>query len=324
MEKLTRKEAFTLSMDAYFKKSSVTEYSADERVEGFKTYLNDLNKDFRNNKNEIFQIIEDTVNEILPQKVMDYVRNFAEFKNFDNNTQVRFKISKGKIKAVNVAVGGTVQRQRLDKGYFTVKTEAIQCKVFEEYERVLGGLVDWNILVNAVADAIMDAIVVKIYAGFIDIYNKVPAVNSHSATSLDKVEFDKILNIVKSYGKPIIMGTPRALATLTVDATFATDEDKADLRTKGYLGMYRGADVIEIPNAVEDETNAKFVLDDQYIFIFPVGTDVKPVKVAMEGGLITREANAQDWTWNFEAYQKVGVSVPVVNHIGVYKNTSLV
>lgn len=65
------------------------------------------------------------------------------------------------------------------------------------------------------------------------------------------------------------------------------------------------------------------MFDDEYLFILPAGQE-KIVKVALEGGLITRETSMQgDWTINFEAYQKAGVAVYSVNNIGIYKMTSL-
>lgn len=321
MEKLTRKEAFSLAVDAYYGKSSSEKYSAEERAEGLRQYLGDLNKDYRNNKNEIFQIIEDTADQILPTKVNEIVRNFGEFKDFPDNTQVKFKVKNGKIKAVEVALGGGVERYRIDKGWFTLKTEAIQCKVYEEYERVIGGQVDWSELINMVVDAIMESILKKVYQALISVYTKVPAVNAHTSADLDKAELDKIINVVKAYGNPVLMGTPRAVASMTLD-TYASELDKIDIRNKGYLGMYKGCPVVEIPNSFEDESNTVKVFDDQYLFVIPAGAE-KVVKVAMEGGLKTRETNGADWTVNFESYQKVGVSVLAVNNIGVYKITNL-
>lgn len=139
MEKLTKKEVFSLSMDAYNRTSSNVEYTAEERGEGFQAYLQDLGKNYRMNKDEIFQIMEETASAILPRKVEDMVKQFAEFKNVDNNTTIKFKIRKGKIKAVEVALGGQVERQRIDNGTLMLPTEAIECKVYEEFERVIGG-----------------------------------------------------------------------------------------------------------------------------------------------------------------------------------------
>jgi hypothetical protein len=321
MEKFTRQEVFSLAVDAYYKRTSTDKYTAEDRVEGLRTYLADLNKDYRNNKNEIFQIIEETVNEILPKKVNEIVRNFAEFKDFPDNTKVEFKVKNGKIKAVEVAVGGTVERQRVDKGWFTVSTEAIQCKVYEEYERVIGGQVEWSELINMVIDAIMETILKKVYNALIGIYSKLPTPNAHTGNTFDAVEFDKIVNVIKAYGTPIIIGTPAGVATIPL-TEYASEADKLDIRNKGYLGIYKGLSVIEIPNSFEDNDNAVKVFDDQYLFILPAGAE-RIVKVAMEGGLKVRDTNGQDWTVNFEAYQKVGVSVFAVNNIGVYKNTSL-
>jgi hypothetical protein len=321
MDKMTRKEAFSLAVDAYYKKSSVAEYSAEDREEGLRNYLADLNKDYRNNKNEIFQIIEDTVNEILPKKVLDLVRDFAEFQTFNDNVTVKFKAKNGKIKATWVAIGGTVERNRVDKGSFTVKTEAVQCKVYEEYERVIGGLVDWTSLINEVVNAIMEAIMRKVYQTLIGVYSKLPAVNAHTTPAFDGAEFTKVANVIKAYGNPVIMGTPLAVAQIPLD-TYASEADKMDIRNKGFLGMYKGMSVVELPQSFEDETNLVKVFDDQYLFIIPAGAE-KIVKVALEGGLKTRESNGQDWTVNFEAYQKVGVSTFAVNNIGMYKMTNL-
>lgn len=321
MEKLTRKEAFSLAVDAYHKRSSVEKFSAEERMEGLVNYLADLNKDYRNNKNEIFQIIEDTASAILPKKVNEIVKQFAEFKDFPDNTQVKFKVKNGKIKAVEVAVGGSVRRERIDKGMFTLSTEAIQCKVYEEYERVIGGQVDFAELINMVVEAITEAIMEKVYLALIGIYSKLPVANAHTSASLDKTELDKLINVVKAYGQPVIMGTPLAVAQISLD-TYATEVDKMDIRNQGYLGQYKGCSVVEVANSFTDETNTTKVFDDQYLFIIPAGQD-KIVKVATEGGLKVRETQGQDWTTNFEAYQKVGVSVLSVNNIGMYKITNL-
>jgi hypothetical protein len=325
MEKLTRVEAFSLALDAYHKRSSKEEFSAEQRVEGLRNYLADLNKNYRANKDEIFQIVEDVVNEILPKKVLETVSQFAEFRTFDNNTQVRFRVKQThKIKAVEVAVGGSVERVRVDQGWITVGTEAVQCKVYEEYERVIGGLCDWNELINLVVDAINTAIMEKVYQALIGVYADLPTVNAHTSDVLEVAELDKIINVVKAYGAPIIMGSSLAVQQIPVSFPTAPSEaDKNDMRNKGFIGVYKGLPVVELPNSFEDTDNTVKVFDDQYLFVIPAGSE-KIVKVALEGGLITRESQGQDWTSNFEAYQKVGTAVYFVNNIGMYKISSLV
>lgn len=322
MEKLTRKEAFSLGVDAYYKRSSMEKYTAEDRVEGLRNYLADLAKDFKRNKLDIYEIIEDTVNEVLPKRVEEQVKQFAEYKTFGDNVQVKY-IAKNpkKIKAVEVALGGHVERQRIDKGYFTIEAEAIQAKVYEEYERIIGGQVDWSELVNLVIDAITEGILIKVHQTLISIMSKLPTANKHSAPNMEKSELDRIINTIKAYGQPVIMGTPRALATIQLD-TYASEADKLDIRNKGYLGIYKGCAVVELQNSFEDASNTKKVFDDAYVFILPSSNE-KIVKVALQGGIKTKDSEGADWTYNFEAYQKVGVGILAVNNIGMYEITDL-
>jgi hypothetical protein len=214
-----------------------------------------------------------------------------------------------------------VERYRIDKGFFTIKTEAIQVKVWEEYERVIGGQVDWTELVNMVIDAIMEAILRKVYQTLISLGSKVPSANKGTGTSFDKTQFDNILNTIKAYGSPVIVGTSKAVATIPLDSN-ASEQDKLDIRNKGYVGMYKGSAVIELPNSFEDETNTTPIFDDGFLFVIPSGQE-KVVKVTMEGGFHVEDTRGQDWSMNYEGYQKVGVGLLAVNNIGIYENTSL-
>jgi hypothetical protein len=163
----------------------------------------------------------------------------------------------------------------------------------------------------------------KIYTALKGVYADLPTVNAHTSPTLDTTELDKIINVVKAYGQPIIMGSSLAVQQIPVSYPSAPSEaDKIEMRTKGYVGMYKSCSVVELPNSFEDEENTVKVFDDQYLFIIPAGNE-KIVKVALEGGLITRESQGQDWTSNFEAYQKVGTAVYFVNNIGMYKISSL-
>lgn len=321
MEILNKKDVFSLSIDAYYHKTSVPEkYTAEQREEGFRAYLSDLGKDFRKNQNEIFQIIETTANEILPKKVLESVKQFAQFQTFGENVTVKFNVKRGKIKAVAVAIGGSVRRSRVDKGFYFMKTEAVQCKVYEEFERVLAGLTNWTELMNMVISAINDYILEKIYDCLMSLVSKVPTVNKHVETasaSFSETDFNRIINIVKAYGSPCIIGTSMAVANIPMNNS-ASQADMDDLRNRGYIGLYRGVPVIEIQNSYENADNTTPVFDDNFLFVIPSGQE-KMIKVAMEGGLHTRSTQEQDWTYSFETYQKVGVSVYEVNNIGIYQ-----
>jgi hypothetical protein len=172
-----------------------------------------------------------------------------------------------------------------------------------------------------VVDAIMESILRKVYATLISLGSKVPEANKGTSAGFDKAQFDNILNTIKAYGTPVIIGTPKAVASIPLD-TNASEADKLDIRNRGYIGVYKGTTVLELPNSFEDETNTEVVFDESFLFIIPAGAE-KVVKVTMEGGFHVEDSRGADWSMNYEGYQKVGVGLLAVNNIGIYENTSL-
>ena len=65
------------------------------------------------------------------------------------------------------------------------------------------------------------------------------------------------------------------------------------------------------------------VIDPSLCWIIPSSADQKPVKVALEGDLYTKEWENFDWSHDIHMYQKVGVVCMMDNAIHVYKDTSL-
>ena len=92
---------------------------------------------------------------------------------------------------------------------------------------------------------------------------------------------------------------------------------------QGYLGDYKGHQVIVLPQSFEDETNAVKVIDPSYCWIIPTGSE-KPVKVAFEGSAQVKEVDGDDWSKTIHTYQKFGVAVYSINPgLCVYRNTAL-
>ena len=90
----------------------------------------------------------------------------------------------------------------------------------------------------------------------------------------------------------------------------------------GYLGNYKGHQVIVLPQSFEDETNTTKIIDPSYAWIIPTGAE-KPVKVAFEGATIVNEYENRDLSREIQVYKKVGVGALITNNICVYRNTSL-
>lgn len=319
LNKFTLKEAVGLVTDGYRNISTNEKYTAEERREGSRELLSELAKDYRGNKDQIFAIIEETLTEVLPERLDATIGRFADIKNFAENDTPRFHVRNGKIKAYTVAQGGTVVRQRRDKATILIETEATQVKVYEELPRVRAGLVDFNELIDDALDALEEEFYNKIYATFTGTYANMPAANKDTDITVVESKFDRLIAIVKSYGNPLIIGTSVGLSTLP---EIVADQAYSDIYNQGYLGKYKGTPVVEMRNAVTDETNTEFQLEDRYIYIIPEGKD-KIVKVAIEGDAYIRDQDGRDWTVNFEVMVQNGTAVLQNNHFCVYDNTSL-
>ena len=319
----TKDQITSCAIDCYRGVSTKAEYTAEQRKETMREVLAELGKNYRDNKNKIFQIIEATLDEVLPEKVNEFIM-FAEVKNFKFNQTMRFKVSSKTVKAYSVALGGTVRRTRMDSRYVTITAENIQAKVYEEMLNIKAGLVDFNELIDACVLAITDEINQRIYNTVMGTYDNLPTPNKHEGSGIDEAELLRLIQIVDSYGKAVIYGTKRGLASLTsiLDKQLATEQDKADLRERGYLGTIQGTPVYEIKNPVSDESNESFTYDDSNLFIIPQGREAY-VKVGFEGDSFVKDRENADWTVDFDIAKRVGIAVLVTNHIAIYKNSAL-
>ena len=318
-----RKELVQMGVGSYLNKGSVSNYSAEDQNKILTNLFKDLGANggfnFTQNKELAFQIVTEVLNEVVPRDVKSSVDTFVELKKFGNNDQLEFRLRNKKIKAYDVAIGGAVRRERIDGGKIRVYPEAVQVAVYEELERLVNGDVDFNELIEIAKEALIEKMYGKIINTLSSIYDNLPSNNKAEGTGLMPPLFDEVLNNIRAYDDPVIVGTHVALASLPIDAGTAPEADKLDIRNQGYLGMYKGTRVIKLDNSFTDSTNTEKVLRDDIIYILPSGKE-KPVKVGLQGDAFSRliEDNA-DWGTTFEMYFKFGISVPVLSNIGMYK-----
>jgi hypothetical protein len=101
-----------------------------------------------------------------------------------------------------------------------------------------------------------------------------------------------------------------------------SDAMKDEMWRNGYLGNYKGHQVVVLRQSWTDETNTTKVIDPSYAWIIPGGAE-KPIKIAFEGDTMIKEEDNDDWSKGIHFYKKVGVAAIVNNDICVYRNESL-
>ena len=284
---------------------------------------------WRENKNTVFALMEETINDYLPKRVLEQYGQFAEIKTFKQGdkpvfTQRITTASKRRAKQFITKVGlaGIYEVFKLDGKSYEVPTSAFGGAAQIGLEEFLDGRVDFADVLEIVMEGLDETIYVEIERALKGAVTNLQAANYHSQAGFSEVELDKLLSIADSYGQSTIYCTYEFAATMVPQNGWISETMKDQKWNNGYLANYKGHRVIVLPQSFEDETNTVKVIDPSYAWIIPTGAE-KPVKVAFEGTAIVDEYVNKDRSREIQVYQKVGVGALITNNICVYQNTDL-
>ena len=319
--------------------SAPTAYSFGEKKYGYSEMQEALRDEFkeiagtyslyRQNKNTVFALIEQTIDDVLPARVMEQYSQFAEIKTFAQGdkpifTQKITQASKRRAKQFigKVGLAGLYEVFKLDGQSYEVTTNAIGGAAQIGFEEWLDGRVDFADVLDIVMEGLDACIYVEIEKQLHGAIANIQAANKHTDTAFVETEMDKLISIADSYGKSAIYCTYEFAATMVPATGWISDEMRNQKWNNGYLANYKGHQVIVLPQSYEDETNTVKVINPAYAYIIPVGAE-KPVKIAFEGQTIVDEYTNYDRSREVQIYKKVGVRAIFSNAICVYENTSL-
>ncbi len=311
-------------------------FGYSEMNETLRTEFAALAPDYRTykiNQNTIFALIEQTIDDVLPNKVMEQYGQFAEIKTFAQGdkpifTQKITQASRNRAKQFigKVGLAGLYEVFKLDGRSYEVTTNAIGGAAQIGFEEFLDGRVDFAEVLNIVMEGLDQCIYMEIEKQLIGAAQNVQSANVNNIStqnSFNEKEMDRLISIADSYGgRATLYCTFEFAATMIPSDARFSNEMKNTIWNNGYLGAYKGHQVIVLPQSFEDETNSKKVIDPAYCWIIPTGAE-KPVKIAFEGGTIVDEYTNYDRSKEVQIYKKVGVRAIFSNDICVYKNTSL-
>lgn len=285
---------------------------------------------YRENKNLLFSIIEETMDDILPKRVQESYGMFAEVRTFKQGDKPLFrrKISaknRAKQFITRVGLAGIYEVFKLGgQESFEVQTSAVGGAAQIGLEEFLDGMVDFAEVTAIVMEGIDDLVYQEAAKALQTSINQLPAANYHATNGFDEEAFDVLLNIASAYGEPTIYCTNEfAVKMIPTDAWRYTEAMKDELWRTGRLANYKGHKVIILPQGFVDETNTTKVVDPGYCWIIPSGGDTKPVKIAFEGNTIVDEFTNADRSREIQVYKKVGVVALMTNNICVYVDETL-
>lgn len=303
--------------------------------------------DYQRNKLDLFQIIQESADEVLPRYVENVFGLVAETKTVAHGQKALFVRKRGRTRAkqqfiTQVAASGVYEAFRLDKDTFELTTKAVGGAAYIDFERYLIG--DENpaemleILVEGIQEAIMNEVQLALLAS-INSEDR-PAKNIYVSAGFDPDGMQELLGVARSYGSggAVIFAPPEFITAMGADAIGApvfngtpgyagatpvyAPQDIDSIHNTGFIQTFRGAPIVQLPQSYTDETNEVTVINPGIAYIFPTGGE-KIVKIVLEGDTIIDEFKNRDRSMEIEAYKKIGVGVLTHNNWCIYENTEL-
>lgn len=310
----------------------------DAFVDGLKELAGSYNQ-FMKNRYDIYDIIIEAIDEILPKNVINALGAFAEVKQVAQGEKAMFRRSKGRQRAkkflTQVGLSGVYETFRLDAETFEVSAHAVGGGATIDFERMLDGAESLAEVVGIVTEGLENAVYVEVQKALNAAVNVMPATNIESG-SWDPEEMVRLLTTVRAYGSPIIYACPEFVAAMGPDAIVPvlknsttnvaqgiySPKDIEAIHDYGFVNIFRGAPIVQLPQSFVDENNTETYVNPRLAYIFPAGQE-KVVKVVLEGATQIRDHENKDNSMEVFAWKKMGCAILTHHNWAMYENTGL-
>ena len=291
---------------------------------------------YRRNKIELFELLEQNLEEVLPQNIQSALDMFCEIIRVPQGSRLEFRVVRGKQRGrqfvTRATESGNYETFRLDRDRFDVYPQAIGGAGYVDFERYLDGVENMTDIYEIIQQGIVDRIFEMVQECLLSAWKNTgfPANNKVIAANFDPAAMVKLCNVVAAYGAPVIYCTPEFAAEMVNaivynNTTKISDQDMIDVRERGYVGRFRGFPVVVMPQSYTDEKNEKLVMNPSFAYVIPAGKE-KLIKLGFEGSPYFREWDDHegDNSIVLQGYLKVGVGmVGTPNYWGIYYNAGI-
>ena len=289
---------------------------------------------YEENKNTIFRLIEQTIDEVLPPRIEQNYMRFADVQRIGQGDKAIFRLKvtefakrRARTFVTRVGLAGRYETFMLDGASLEVQTGAIGSAARIGFEEFLDGRWQFSDFTSIILEQ-MDFYIYQEVAKALDsMIANIPAVNKATVAGFDEQTMDELLAIADTYGKSAIYCTQEFANRMIPAAARISEKMKDTLWEKGWLLTYKGHEVVILEQSLTDETNTEKVVDPAQAYIIPVGSE-KPIKVVFEGQTHVRQVtDNDDWSTDMQTYTKVGIGTIAhfgqLNWICTYRNTAL-
>ena len=310
----------------------------DAFIDGLKELAGSYNQ-FMKNRYDIYDIVIEAIDEILPKNVINALGAFADVQQVAQGEKAMFRRSAGRARAkkflTQVGLSGVYETFRLDATTFEVGAHAVGGGATIDFERMLDGAESLAEVVAIISEGLENAVYVEVQKALNAALAVMPATNVYSG-SWSADEMVKLMNVVRSYGSPVIFAAPEFVAAMGADAivpvgTYGSSypavgqyspKDIEAIHDFGFINVFRGAPVVQIPQSFVDENNEETYVNPRLAYIMPAGQE-KVVKVVLEGATQIRDHENKDNSMEVYAWKKMGCAILTHHNWAMFENTSL-
>ena len=308
----------------------------DALVDQFKALAGTLNN-FMRNRYDIYDIIIEAADEIVPNKVIAAMGIFAEIKVVGEGQKALFRKKLGKNRAkkflTQVGLSGVYETFRLDTSTFEVPVNAIGGGATIDFQRMVDGAENMADLMEIITEGLTDAAfleVQKALRGAISAHGR-PEANRVTANTFDGAKMMGLISTARAYGQnAVIFAPPEFVASMGADVIVPVNagmpgvhpQDLDAIHNTGYINVFRGTPIIQIPQSFIDEKNVNTWIDPQIAYVLPTGGE-KVVKMVLEGPTYIKDHENRDNSMEIDAWKKMGVAILSHHNWCIYQNTGI-
>ena len=313
--------------------------TVDEALRGEIAKMCDSVNNFMRNRYDIYDIIITTADEIVPNKVIDVMGIFAEVKSVPQGQKALFKRGMvGRYRAkkflTQVGLSGLYETFRLDNETFELGGKAIGGAAAIDFERFLDGADNMADLMDIITEGLTDAAFGEVQKCLIAAADAVgrPDANKVVENTFIGDKMFKLVSTVKAYGgNAVIFATPEFVGAMGPDAIVPVGTnyqgvyhqgDIDAIHNNGYINIFRGTPIVQIPQSYIDESNTKTWINPQFAYVLPAGKE-KVVKIVFEGNTQVWDLKNPDNSMEIHTYKKMGAAILTHHNWGIYQNTSI-